>query len=113
MFIGIDIGTTSVKSVLVDEAGRLIGSASQALSVSRPQPAERGRYIFRRRPRCNLTSRGASAGGRRTRPAPKDEKGAMCPPATLNPPEAPISSSSKLRLRLGRSLRDARLLIAL
>ena len=39
MFIGIDIGTTSVKSVLVDEAGRLVGSASEPLSVARPHPA--------------------------------------------------------------------------
>lgn len=38
MFIGIDIGTTSVKSVLVDEAGLLVGTASRPLSVSRPHP---------------------------------------------------------------------------
>ena len=38
MFIGIDIGTTSVKSVLVDEAGDLVGSATAALTVSRPHP---------------------------------------------------------------------------
>ena len=38
MFIGIDIGTTSVKSVLVSDAGRLVGSASEPLAVSRPQP---------------------------------------------------------------------------
>ena len=38
MFIGIDIGTTSVKSVLVDGAGDLVGSASAALAVSRPYP---------------------------------------------------------------------------
>ncbi len=38
MFIGIDIGTTSVKSVLVDEAGRLVASSTKSLAVSRPQP---------------------------------------------------------------------------
>ena len=38
MFIGIDIGTTSVKSVLIDEGGALLGSAAEPLTVSRPQP---------------------------------------------------------------------------
>ncbi|MBH0237076.1 xylulokinase [Methylobrevis albus] len=38
MYIGIDIGTSSVKSLLIDDAQRIIGSASEALAVSRPQP---------------------------------------------------------------------------
>lgn len=38
MFIGIDIGTTSVKSVLVDDAGQIVASATDPLAVSRPQP---------------------------------------------------------------------------
>lgn len=37
-YIGIDIGTSSVKTVLFDRDQRLIGQASQSLSVSRPHP---------------------------------------------------------------------------
>ncbi len=37
MFIGIDIGTTSVKSVLVDAAGHLVASATEPLAVARPR----------------------------------------------------------------------------
>ena len=37
MFIGIDIGTTSVKSVLVDGAGHVVASATSPLAVSRPR----------------------------------------------------------------------------
>ncbi|HEY3149104.1 MAG TPA: xylulokinase [Dongiaceae bacterium] len=38
MFIGIDLGTSSIKSILVGEDGRLIASASESLHVSRPAP---------------------------------------------------------------------------
>ena len=38
MFVGIDIGTTSVKSVLVDPEGRVVAAASFPLAVSRPRP---------------------------------------------------------------------------
>jgi xylulokinase len=38
MYLGIDIGTSSVKTVLFDRDQRLIGQASQALRVSRPHP---------------------------------------------------------------------------
>ena len=38
MYIGIDIGTSSVKTVLFDRDQRLIGQASQPLTVARPQP---------------------------------------------------------------------------
>jgi len=38
MFLGIDFGTSSVKAVLVDDAQRALGSASTALTVSRPAP---------------------------------------------------------------------------
>src|SRR4249920_3918799 len=38
MYLGIDIGTSSVKTVLFDRDQRLIGQASQSLGVSRPQP---------------------------------------------------------------------------
>ncbi|ODN71876.1 Xylulose kinase [Methylobrevis pamukkalensis] len=38
MYIGIDIGTSSVKSVLIDDAQTIIASASVALEVSRPHP---------------------------------------------------------------------------
>ena len=37
MFIGIDIGTTSVKSVLVEASGHIAASATYPLSVSRPR----------------------------------------------------------------------------
>jgi xylulokinase len=38
MFLGIDIGTSSVKGVLVDERDRLLAEASASLEVQRPQP---------------------------------------------------------------------------
>lgn len=37
MFLGLDIGTSSVKAVVVDEAQRLIASATSPLPVSRPR----------------------------------------------------------------------------
>jgi xylulokinase len=36
MFLGIDIGTTSVKTVLIDDRHAILGSASAGLAVSRP-----------------------------------------------------------------------------
>jgi xylulokinase len=38
MFIGIDLGTSSVKAVLLDRTGEVRASASAALSLSHPQP---------------------------------------------------------------------------
>ncbi len=38
MYLGLDIGTSSVKAVLVDDADRILASASEPLSVNRPQP---------------------------------------------------------------------------
>lgn len=38
MYLGIDLGTSEVKVVLIDEQGTLIASAGETLSVSRPQP---------------------------------------------------------------------------
>jgi len=38
MFLGIDIGTSSVKAVLVDDSGAVAGQASAPLTVSRPHP---------------------------------------------------------------------------
>src|SRR6202050_2672452 len=38
MFLGIDIGTSSVKTVLVDERETLVAQASMPLTVARPQP---------------------------------------------------------------------------
>lgn len=38
MFLGIDIGTSGVKAVLLDEAGAIAAQASAPLEVSRPQP---------------------------------------------------------------------------
>ena len=38
MYLGIDIGTSSVKTVLFDRDQKLVGQASQGLSVSRPHP---------------------------------------------------------------------------
>ena len=38
MYLGIDLGTSSVKVLLVDDAERIVGDASSPLSVSRPRP---------------------------------------------------------------------------
>ncbi len=38
MFLGIDIGTSSVKAVLVDDGGTVAGQASAPLPISRPHP---------------------------------------------------------------------------
>jgi xylulokinase len=38
MFIGIDLGTSGVKAVLLDRDGHVRASTSEALTVSRPQP---------------------------------------------------------------------------
>ena len=38
MFVGIDLGTTSVKTILVDESGTTLGSVSEPVAVSRPRP---------------------------------------------------------------------------
>jgi len=38
VYLGIDIGTSSVKAVLVDQAGALSAQTSEPLAVSRPQP---------------------------------------------------------------------------
>lgn len=37
MFLGIDLGTSSAKAVLVDDAGRLCGAASAPITTLRPQ----------------------------------------------------------------------------
>ena len=37
MFLGIDIGTSSVKAVAVDEGQQLIASATAPLAISRPR----------------------------------------------------------------------------
>ena len=38
MYLGIDIGTSGVKAVLVDESGAIVAQASDSLDVSRPAP---------------------------------------------------------------------------
>lgn len=38
MDLGIDIGTSEVKVVLVDDAQRVVGQSSSALPITRPQP---------------------------------------------------------------------------
>ena len=38
MFLGVDIGTSGVKAVVIDEAGRVVGQGTAALTVQRPQP---------------------------------------------------------------------------
>src|SRR5690606_26878186 len=37
-YLGLDIGTSGVKAVLIDAEGRALGEASAPLSVSRPRP---------------------------------------------------------------------------
>ena len=39
MHLGIDLGTSSVKAVVIDDAGKVAGEATSPLSISRPQPA--------------------------------------------------------------------------
>lgn len=41
MFIGIDLGTSSIKCVLVDADERVIAAASEALEVTRPAPSSK------------------------------------------------------------------------
>ncbi|WP_333676186.1 xylulokinase [Dyella sp.] len=38
MFLGIDLGTSAIKAVLIDAAGKVRATASHALSLSHPQP---------------------------------------------------------------------------
>ncbi len=38
MYLGIDLGTSGVKAVLLDETGRLLGTQTVELPISRPQP---------------------------------------------------------------------------
>ena len=38
VFLGIDIGTSSVKALLVDENEKVVAQASAPLTVDRPQP---------------------------------------------------------------------------
>ena len=38
MFIGIDLGTSSIKTILIDENQKIIGNASISLNLSNPQP---------------------------------------------------------------------------
>jgi xylulokinase len=38
MYMGIDIGTSAVKTVVLDEHGSVIDQASAPLDISRPQP---------------------------------------------------------------------------
>ncbi|HZU85593.1 MAG TPA: FGGY family carbohydrate kinase, partial [Polyangiaceae bacterium] len=38
MYLGIDVGTSSVKALLVDDAQRIVSEASAPLSVERPHP---------------------------------------------------------------------------
>jgi len=37
-FLGLDIGTSSIKALLIDEQQRLVAEASVPLSISRPEP---------------------------------------------------------------------------
>jgi xylulokinase len=38
MYLGIDIGTSSVKAVLIDAGQRIVASESEPLEVQRPHP---------------------------------------------------------------------------
>jgi len=38
MFLGIDLGTSEVKLLLLDDAGRIVGTAGSALTLASPQP---------------------------------------------------------------------------
>ncbi|MBV9981384.1 FGGY family carbohydrate kinase, partial [Bradyrhizobium sp.] len=38
MYLGMDVGTSGVKAVLVDEAGAIVATSSRALTLSHPYP---------------------------------------------------------------------------
>src|SRR5271165_1370003 len=38
MHLGIDLGTSGVKAVVIDEAGEVVAQSTAPLTVSRPQP---------------------------------------------------------------------------
>jgi len=38
MFLGIDIGTSGVKAVVLDDSGAVAGQGTAALTVQRPHP---------------------------------------------------------------------------
>src|SRR5437868_15099519 len=38
MYLGIDIGTSGVKAIIIDERQRVVASATAPLKVSRPRP---------------------------------------------------------------------------
>ena len=38
MYLGIDVGTSSVKAVLIDDQGQLFAQGSAPLTVERPEP---------------------------------------------------------------------------
>ena len=38
MYLGLDIGTSAIKAVLVDESQQIVSQASVAISLSRPRP---------------------------------------------------------------------------
>ena len=38
MYLGLDLGTSGVKALLIDAAQNIVGSANGALDVSRPRP---------------------------------------------------------------------------
>ena len=38
MYIGIDLGTSGVKAILLDEQGTVLASQTEKLTVSRPHP---------------------------------------------------------------------------
>ncbi|MBV8697592.1 MAG: hypothetical protein JO052_07020, partial [Bradyrhizobium sp.] len=38
MYLGMDVGTSGVKAVLMDETGAIIATGSRALALSHPQP---------------------------------------------------------------------------
>jgi xylulokinase len=38
MYIGIDLGTSGVKGLLIDDEGKIIASCTEAIEISRPRP---------------------------------------------------------------------------
>ena len=38
MYLGLDLGTSEIKAVVIDGEGQLLASAGEPLEVSRPQP---------------------------------------------------------------------------